>query len=151
MDPVRHVSALLATWRGRFILAFFAIQLLAPLHYYLVRRDPHDERYAWRMFSPMRMARCTPSMSVDGAPVQLFGKFHEAWVEVAQRGRFVVIEEMAAKLCEQNPGKPVAVTLDCTYLDRPAARYGGTNLCAHPTLERLPTTTAPSPSAHTTP
>ena len=137
MDPVRHVSALVATWRGRFILAFFAIQLLAPLHYYLVRRDPHDERYAWRMFSPMRMAQCKPQMSVDGTPVALYGTFHEAWVEVAQRGRFVVIEEMAAKLCEQNPGKTVEVTLDCTYLDRPAARYGGKDMCKHDSLERM--------------
>src|ERR1051325_5081922 len=104
MDPVRHVSALVATWRGRFILAFFTIQLLAPLHYYLVRRDPHDERYAWRMFSPMRMAQCKADLSVDGQPVNLYSKFHEAWIEIAQRGRFVVIEEMAAKLCEQNQG-----------------------------------------------
>jgi len=134
MDPVRHVRALVATWRGRFILAFLAIQLLAPLHYYLLRRDPHDERYAWRMFSPMRMARCDAQLSIDGEQVALYSKFHEAWVEIAQRGRFTVIEEMAAKLCEDNKGKRVEVSLDCTYIDRKPAHYGGQNMCEHPKL-----------------
>ena len=134
MDPVRHVRALAATWRGRFILAFLAIQLLAPLTYYALRRDPHDERYAWRMFSPMRMAQCKAQLSVDGEPVALYSKFHEAWIELAQRGRLVVIEEMAEKLCEDNKGKRVEVSLDCTYLDREPAHYGGKNMCEQPKL-----------------
>lgn len=138
MTPVlaffRSLRALTRTWRGRFILAFLAIQLVAPLHYYLLRRDPHDERYAWRMFSPMRMAKCTAQISVDNQPVQLFTKFHEAWVEIAQRGRFVVIESMASKLCEDNPGKRVEVSLDCTYLDRKPRHFGGQNMCEHPRL-----------------
>lgn len=134
MDPVRHVRALVATWRGRFILAFLAIQLLAPLTYYLVRRDPHDERYAWRMFSPMRMAQCKIDLSVDGQSVNLYSKFHEAWVKIAERGRFVVIEEMAAKLCEDNKGKRVEVSLDCTYIDHKPAHFGGQNMCEHPKL-----------------
>jgi len=134
MDPVRHVRALAATWRGRFILAFLVIQLLAPLTYYVVRRDPHDERYAWRMFSPMRMAKCNAQLSVDGEPVALYSTFHEAWIEMAQRGRFVVIEDMAAKLCEDNKGKRVEVSLDCTYLDRKPAHFGGQNMCEQPKL-----------------
>jgi hypothetical protein len=55
---LQHLQALARTGRGRFIIAFLAVQLLLPLHYYLVRHDPHDERFAWRMFSPMRMADC---------------------------------------------------------------------------------------------
>jgi hypothetical protein len=134
MNPVGHVRALVATWRGRFILAFLAVQLVAPLHYYLVRRDPHDERFAWRMFSPMRMAKCKADLSVDGQPVNLYSEFHEAWIEIAQRGRFVVIEEMAQKLCEKNKGKRVDVSLDCTYLDKKPAHFGGQNMCEHPKL-----------------
>lgn len=134
MDPVGHVRALVASWRGRFILAFLAIQLLAPLHYYLVRRDAHDERFAWRMFSPMRMAKCEVNVSVDGQPVNLYGEFHEAWVKLAERGRFVVIEEMAQRLCDENKGKPVEVSLDCRYLDRKPAHFGGQNMCEHPKL-----------------
>lgn len=140
MNPVvrseraRSLKALTKTWRGRFILAFLAIQLLLPLHYYVLRHDPHDERFAWRMFSPMRMTQCSVRFSVDKQPVQLTTKFHEAWIEVAKRGRYVVLEQMAQKLCGDNPGKPVELTVDCTYLDRPAAHFGHADMCKEPDL-----------------
>lgn len=125
----RSLRALAATWRGRFILAFLASQLLIPLHYYTVRTDPHDERFAWRMFSPMRMARCQSQFTVDRQPVVLGSNFHEAWLEMVDRGRMYVIEQMAHELCRDNPGKAVEVTLQCTYQDRPAATYGGFDVC----------------------
>jgi hypothetical protein len=125
---------LLSTWRGRFIVAFIVLQGLLPLHYSAGRRDPHDERFAWRMFSPMRMTKCRLSVSVDKQPVELGSRFHEAWIEVAQRGRAVVIEQMARRLCAQNPGKSVDVTLACSYIDRPTATYGGFDLCTRPLL-----------------
>jgi hypothetical protein len=131
---VRALRALGATWRGRFILAFLVVQLLLPLHYYTVRRDPHDERWAWRMFSPMRMAKCRARFVLDNQPVSLGTKFHEAWVSTAERGRMSVIEAMAARLCRENPGKPVEVTVDCQYMDRPPATYGGFDACTRPLL-----------------
>jgi hypothetical protein len=134
VKPVEHLRALTKTWQGRFILAFIAVQLLLPLHYYVVRHDPHDERFAWRMFSPMRMARCSTTFRVDNQPVPLGGKFHEAWVEIASRGRFAVLEEMAGKLCSDNPNKPVGLTVDCTYLDRPSAQFGHADMCQEPEL-----------------
>jgi hypothetical protein len=134
MKPVAHLVALLRTWRGRFILVFVASQLLLPLHYYAGRRDPHDERFAWRMFSPMRMTKCVPTMTIDGARVALASQFHEAWLELADRGRFVVVEAMGAKLCHDHPGADVEVVLDCTYLDRPAASFGHYDMCQVPRL-----------------
>jgi hypothetical protein len=134
VNPVAHIKALAATWRGRFILVFVVSQLLLPLHYYVGRRDPHDERFAWRMFSPMRMTKCAPSFAIDGKPLSLAGQFHEAWIELAERGRFVVVEAMGAKLCHDHPGSSVTVALDCTYLDRPAARFGGFDICTAPRL-----------------
>lgn len=128
------IHALLSTWRGRFIAAFVLIQLLLPLHYYAARRDPHDERFAWRMFSPMRMATCTPTFLVGGKPTALGATFHEAWIELARRGRFVVIEAMAARLCARHPGTEVRVSLDCTYLDRAPQTYGGFDMCSVPRL-----------------
>jgi hypothetical protein len=125
---------LLSTWRGRFIVAFLVVQLALPLHYYVLRYDPHDERYAWRMFSPMRMTRCTPRFSIDNQPVALGTKFHEAWIEIASRGRYVVLEGMAAKLCRNNAGKRVELSVDCTYLDRPAAHFGHADMCKEPEL-----------------
>ena len=128
------IGPLLGTWRGRFILLFVAAQLLLPLTYYVARRDPHDERFAWRMFSPMRMARCTTSFVMDGQPINLGAEFHEAWLELAKRGRFVVIEAMGTQLCAEHPGKDIEVSLSCTYLDRPPQAYGGWDICAVPEL-----------------
>lgn len=125
---------LLKTWRGRFILAFLLVQLLLPLRYYIAHRDPHDERFAWRMFSPIRMAQCSPSVTIDGAPTALGAEFHEAWIEIAKRGRFQVVEAMGARLCSKYPGKEVHVSLDCTYIDREPRSYGGYNMCNVPQL-----------------
>jgi len=134
VNPAQHLEALFATWRGRFILVFLAIQLLLPLHYYLLRHDPHDERFAWRMFSPMRMTQCSPRFSIDKQPVALTTEFHEAWIEVAKRGRHAVLEGMAARLCKEHPGKPVELSVDCTYLDRPPAHFGHADMCKEPEL-----------------
>lgn len=128
------LPALLTTWRGRFIAVFVLVQLLLPLHYYVGRRDPHDERFSWRMFSPMRMAHCTPHVAIDGAPFSLPSEFHEAWIELAERGRFVVVEAMAAKLCGEHTGAAVEISLDCTYLDREPRTWGGYDMCRAPIL-----------------
>jgi hypothetical protein len=135
-DIVRmtHVRALLATWRGRFIVVFVLAQLVLPLHYYIRHRDPHDERFAWRMFSPMRMAQCTPKVVLDGKPFDLRTEFHEAWLEIAARGRFSVVEQMGEHLCAQHPGSVITVSLDCTYIDRPAYSWGGYDICNVPQL-----------------
>jgi hypothetical protein len=130
-----HLDELVSSWPGRFILAFVVFQLLVPLGYYCGRRDPHDERFAWRMFSPMRMAHCDPHAKLDGKPFALDSEFHEAWIDLAERGRFVVIEAMAAHLCAEHAGASVEITLDCHYVDRPApVTYGGFDMCQAPRL-----------------
>ncbi len=134
IHPLHHLRALASTWRGRFITVFVAAQLLLPLHYYIGHRDPHDERFAWRMFSPMRMAQCTPHVAIDGKPLDLGTAFHEAWIEIAGRGRFVVVEEMGEKLCHDHPGSSVTMSLDCTYLDDEPRRWGGYDMCQVPLL-----------------
>lgn len=121
-------------WRGRFILAFVAIQLAAPLHYYTVRSDPHDERFAWRMFSPTRMLTCDPRFTVDDEPVALTRAFHEAWIEIARRGRLVVLEAMGAELCRRHPGSEVRLDLRCRAVDGTPSSYGGADLCEFPEL-----------------
>jgi len=128
-----HVGALLSTWRGRAIALFVVAQLLLPILYF-TRKDPHDERFAWRMFSPMRMARCLPSATIDDKPFNLATEFHEAWIEIASRGRFTVIEAMGAHLCAKHPGSDVRLWIDCTYLDREPRSYGHYNICNVPEL-----------------
>jgi hypothetical protein len=128
------VLALVRTWQGLVILLVLASQLLLPLQYYTARRDPHDERFAWRMFSPMRMTRCTPKFTIDSKPVNLNTEFHEAWIEIANRGRFVVIEQMAARLCQKNPGAAVHVVIECQYVGKEPATWGGYDMCKVPLL-----------------
>jgi hypothetical protein len=87
------------------------------------------------MFSPMRMTTCAVTVTVDQQPVNLGAEFHEAWIGMAARGRFVVAEAMAARLCEKNEGKSVVMTLDCKYIDRAErAHFGGHDMCTRPEL-----------------
>ncbi len=130
----RAVAGVIRSWQGWLILAVIASQLLIPLHYYTVRRDRHDERFAWRMFSPMRMTDCAVRATLDGAPVALEREFHEAWLALARRGRFVVVEEMGARLCEKHAGKRVELHLDCKYVGEPAESYGGYDMCNVPLI-----------------
>jgi len=130
----RPVAGMIRTWQGWLILAVVGSQLILPLHYYTARRDPHDERFAWRMFSPMRMAECAVRATLDGAPLPLEREFHEAWLSLARRGRFAVVEEMAARLCQKHGPKPVVFYLDCKYVGQPAETYGGYNMCNVPLI-----------------
>jgi hypothetical protein len=112
---------------------FIALQMTVPLHYYVARSDKNDERFAWRMFSPVRMLRCAPSFSVGepGTPVgNLSSIFHEAWIRLAQRGRLGVVTAMAKELCERNPEEPVRVKLTCTTVSGETKNLGGGwNVC----------------------
>jgi hypothetical protein len=134
MNPIHHVRALLSTWRGRFILVFASVQLLLPLHYYVGHRDPHDERFAWRMFSPVRLARCTPDFALDRKAVDLEAEFEGEWVEMAKLGRFTVVEAMAQRLCAEHPGSKVTVSLQCAAVDGSTSSWGGHDMCAAPRL-----------------
>jgi hypothetical protein len=108
-----------------FIHLFVAVQLLVPALYYLTTEDKYDERYAWRMFSPTRSAVCgsgeelrsPPEFLVGGEPILLYGKFHEAWVTLAKRGRKSVIEAMAERLCADHPNQAVRVRYSCRDVD----------------------------------
>jgi hypothetical protein len=117
-----------------FIGVWIAIQVLAPLQYYLLRDDHHDERFAWRMFSPTRMMTCDPRFSVDGQRQVLGTIFHEGWVEIAKRGRFVVLEAMGRRLCQLHPGHEVVLDLQCTTVDGKNEHWGGSDLCKFPDL-----------------
>jgi hypothetical protein len=128
------VPEILRTWRGRFIVAIVASQLAIPIHYYVNHRDPHDERFAWRMFSPMRMTKCTAAWTKDGTALDPMREFHEAWNELAERGRFTVIEAMGAQLCGKYKGSQIRVSLTCSYIDQPDQHYGGYDICTVPEL-----------------
>ena len=129
------------TPKRAFIGLFLAIQIAVPLSYYL-GDDKLDERFAWRMFSTVRMARCIdldsrsqlPAFFVDSRPIPLYRHFHEAWVSLAKRGRKSVIAEMAQHLCEQYPGSEVRVRYSCFGHGKQilGSSGGGANLCGGP-------------------
>src|SRR5690606_11751297 len=79
----------------RWIALLVAVQLLIPLTYYL-RDDPYDERFAWRMFSGIRLHQCrTRAFDLRGEralELDLNSVIHRAWINNLARNRRDVIE-----------------------------------------------------------
>lgn len=109
-----------------------AILVVSPLSYYTVRSDKYDERFAWRMFSSIRMVRCNVQYQVGPSKIRLMRSFHEAWVNIARRGRRVVLDRMTEKLCAEHPDTPVRMTLSCRHIGEKDNRIlsdGSEDLC----------------------
>jgi hypothetical protein len=85
------------------------LQVAIPASYYLVRDDPDDERFAWRMFSAVRLKRCevTASERASGGlarPIDIPRSVHASWIRSLERGRPNVIEHFLAQRCRPTPG-----------------------------------------------
>jgi hypothetical protein len=114
--------------RGLF-LAFLAFQIVVPLSYYL-RDDRYDERFAWRMFSDVRMRSCLPHVreTRDGVSttVQLSQVIHYAWIEHLGRNRRAVIARFLEARCASPGVSAVELVNECRDTDRtalPDVRY----------------------------
>lgn len=90
-------------WRDAFIVGFVGLQAALPLRYYLAD-DPFDERFAWRMFSPVRPLDCEVTFyDESGASpqrVELRPRLHAVWINLVQRARPSVVERFARQYCE---------------------------------------------------
>jgi hypothetical protein len=91
--------------RTRILLALVAaivVQLLIPLTYYL-REDRYDERFAWRMFSAIRVERCEATAfetrGTEDRALVLSRVVHAAWEQHFERNRRVVIERFLESRC----------------------------------------------------
>ena len=87
-----------------FVLLMIAAQLALPLRYYLRQDQREDERFAWRMFSSVRLASCSSEVTQEDAsgqqePVRLQGELHVAWINLLKRGRPRVIERFLQTRC----------------------------------------------------
>ena len=113
-------------WATGFILMWIAVQLLLPVSYYLEWREPHDERFAWRMFSPTRMSKCTSTLYVGEhgrARNDLLKRdLHQSWLGWIKRGRLTIAQRYMEHRCamernagEQNPW--VSMRLACPQPD----------------------------------
>ena len=117
-----------------FIAAFIASQIWLPLSYYL-GNDPFDERFAWRMFSPVRLAKCSVQAYdySDGSrtPIRLSAEVHHVWIKLLRRARQPVIDKVAETLCErrsQNGMADIRMAVQCIPPD--AVTKG---VCSNPT------------------
>ena len=83
-------------------------QLVLPLSYYMGEQR-EDERFAWRMFSAVRMSPCKGGASAtleSGARVQiqLVGVAHVAWIALLQRNRARVVHRFLEDQCAASEG-----------------------------------------------
>lgn len=114
-----------------FALLYVGVQALLPLRYYL-GEDRYDERFAWRMFSPIRMLRCEAQVQVDGQPLELGAQFHSAWLALVERGRQDVTDAVVRRVCLTHPGQAVTLRYACRESDGAVTELarGDVDLCA---------------------
>lgn len=120
-----------------------ALQVAIPASYYLVRENSDNERFAWRMFSAVRLKRCDV-LAFDGEgerlrPIDLSRALHASWQRTLERGRRGAISEFLARRCREPATGFALLRRRCVS---PAARKLPTEVyrfdCASSTLELTP-------------
>jgi hypothetical protein len=110
----------------RFVVALLLLQLVVPLSYYLRSGDPYDERFAWRMFSAVRLYSCrtsaTERVGEAGQPptereIPLSSTLHQAWVNHLARNRRDVVLAFLEARCDEEGVREVSLTNACTAPD----------------------------------
>lgn len=103
-----------------FIVVAVLAQLLVPPTYYL-RDDPYDERFAWRMFSGVRLQECELGVfETRGAGEQAVNPYQvvpAGWVEGLKRNRRRVVERYLTLRCEREGTTQVRVENRCVEVD----------------------------------
>ncbi len=127
--PGRNRSWLISA----FIVAYLFFQVSVPLTYYAgFRDDLYDERFAWRMFSTVRLYSCSTTssevISMGGSeitrPIDLPRTVHMVWVSNIQRNRSRVIRSFLQQRCTQPNVRSVRLVNMCRKTD-------GTDLLPH--------------------
>jgi hypothetical protein len=117
-----------------------ALQVAIPASYY-VRADRDDERFAWRMFSAVRVKRCDIELREQRAgawtEVDMTPILHASWRNALKRGRQRVIEHLLEVRCEQPGREAVELVRRCrnTHGEKYAPERNRL-ACAAGTLER---------------
>jgi hypothetical protein len=82
-----------------------ALQVAIPASYYLRTEALDDERFAWRMFSDVRLKRCRVRAFEEAraggarAEIRLPQVLHSSWVHGLERGRRRIIERFLETRC----------------------------------------------------
>lgn len=98
-----------------------AFLVLVPLRYYVFPgHDPYDERFAWRMFSAVRVQQCETQVEEtrfgeETRPISLTTSLPAPWISLLQRNRPAVVESFLNFRCESNVSPTrVSVRSRCT-------------------------------------
>jgi hypothetical protein len=124
-EPSREPAAAPDATRARpvalaFIGLFLLFQIAMPLTYYLGGRGP-DERFSWRMFSSVRMQKCSVRVDETAAgeerAVDLDREVQVAWVGMLERYRPAVVEKLLQRRCERAQASEVRFVRRCVETD----------------------------------
>jgi hypothetical protein len=95
--------------------AYLVVQLLLPLRYYLGLAPERDERFAWRMFSSVRLQQCTLQLfelvgasSVVNREVPVEQVVGTEWAEILSRGWKNAVDRLLERRCAASPRTMVA-------------------------------------------
>lgn len=108
--------------RHALIAAVLVFQILLPLRYY-VGDDLFDERFSWRMFSPIRMVDCEVDWfeGSNRAPVDVESELHMVWRNLMGRARLDVVNGYADSRCERmratEPEPELYAQIACAHPD----------------------------------
>ena len=98
-----------------------AVQVAIPASYYW-RADRDDERFAWRMFSTVRVRSCDVTVREQRAgkfhALELEKVLHASWRAALARGRRRVIEQFLQKRCNDGAFEAVKFVRSCREVDR---------------------------------
>lgn len=124
-----------------FIAVVLGLQVSLALSYYL-GDDRFDERFAWRMFSTVRLTRCmtTAAERVQGNPAErrivLTKSLAVGWVNNIKRNRDRVIRKFVETRCELPGVDRVRVQNTCKLPGEPGTRHQWVMDCQTGEIER---------------
>ncbi len=112
-------------WVSGLIAAYVILQVLIPLGYYIWRTNPDNERFAWRMFSAIRVRQChvaSEGYRRDGEHLEridlpLTSSLHTAWVDHLKRNRTRVAHAYLDWQCEQPLMENISLLRRCKAID----------------------------------
>jgi hypothetical protein len=127
-------------WTTALILGFLAFQLALPLSYYL-GDDRFDERFAWRMFSSIRMTDCQLMARRAAGPnqfeeVEVYRDIQIAWANLIKRNRDEVARAYLERRCNRAESPQVELRTVCRSPDGVRTRHTWRARCERGVIER---------------
>lgn len=98
-------------------IAWILLHVLIPLRYYRDGADTYDERFAWRMFSSVRVRQCTltarETREGTRAQIALMEVLPAPWVALLERNRPAVVDRFLRWRCDREGTTRVEIHNEC--------------------------------------